>query len=223
MLLHLQFFAFLELLLFEPLKLPFLNLLDNNECALPLRIFAFLLDLLFMLDILQPFNFHHDVEPAVLFSVLVLESLLLLELLIPDGDALRVEDHLVHRLNVVLLLVKDLLGHREHADLLLLILDFELVRREFVVALFVHLVHAFDPRVVKGLLRFLLALHELGLLFLLLFRHYYAGLPDSVDFGLRQDHGVALQPLHGVLTYSPQLVDGEDRRASFRHLRLALA
>ena len=71
---------------------------------------ASLLSALVLLKSLQSLDFHHYVKTLLFFDIIGFEFLRLLELLISDGNYLRVEYHLVHVLDVVVLFIELLLG-----------------------------------------------------------------------------------------------------------------
>ncbi len=89
------------------------NLVDDHLLALERRSDLPLLALFLLLEKLEPFDFHHEVELLLLFDVLLLELSLFLELLVANSDNLGVENHLIHLLDVVQLLVKHHLGPGE--------------------------------------------------------------------------------------------------------------
>mmetsp|Transcript_14713 Transcript_14713/g.60095 ORF Transcript_14713/g.60095 Transcript_14713/m.60095 type:complete len:524 (+) Transcript_14713:151-1722(+) len=98
----------LELSLLRPLR----DLLLENLGAPASVRGSLLLASLVEVERLEPLNLHHDVQPALLLCRLRLDVLLLLELRVPDGDALAVEHHLVHVLDLVELLVEERLRAR---------------------------------------------------------------------------------------------------------------
>lgn len=72
----------------------------DSCCMLPL------LSLLFLVEGLESLDLHHQVELLLLFDELSLQLFVFLDLLISDGNDLRVKDHLVHLLDIVKLLVQ---------------------------------------------------------------------------------------------------------------------
>jgi len=87
-----------------------LDLVDDNFSAAVLGIFTADLAVFLFLEILQAFNFHHEVKLLLLAYPFFLELLRLDELLVADGDNFGVENHLVHFLDIVLLFVHEGLG-----------------------------------------------------------------------------------------------------------------
>ena len=106
--------SILELTFLLPLHVPLHNLVDQNLLALESCGNLPLLTIFLHLQKLKPLYFHHEIELLLLVEVLSLEVLLFLELLITHSDDLGVEDHLVHLLDVVQLLIKEHLGPGEH-------------------------------------------------------------------------------------------------------------
>lgn len=90
-----------DFLLLHPLKGSFLDLVDNHllsaKTLLNLQGLAFFFDF----EHLESLNLHHEVEFLLLFNPLLLETLILLKLLVSDGNDLGVEHHLVHVLDIV--------------------------------------------------------------------------------------------------------------------------
>ena len=72
----------------------------DSCCMLPL------FSLLFLVEGLESLDLHHQVELLLLFDELSLQLFVFLDLLISDGNDLRVKDHLVHLLDIVKLLVQ---------------------------------------------------------------------------------------------------------------------
>lgn len=107
---ELELFLLSHLLLTHAETFTLLDLVDDNLSTAVLRLFAADLAVFLLLEILQAFNFHHEVKFLLLADPLFFELLRLDELLVTDGDDLRVEDHLVHFLDVVLFLVHEGLG-----------------------------------------------------------------------------------------------------------------
>mmetsp|Transcript_18873 Transcript_18873/g.44343 ORF Transcript_18873/g.44343 Transcript_18873/m.44343 type:complete len:215 (-) Transcript_18873:335-979(-) len=112
--------ALLVPLLFRPhpLRLPVLDLLNDDPGTAALALQSLLLADLVHFQRLEPLDLHHRIELALLLLLLGLNVPLLLNLGITDGDNLRVEHHLVHVLHVVHVLVQHLLGPLQHAVLL---------------------------------------------------------------------------------------------------------
>ena len=94
-----------NLLLLHPLDSSVLDLIDDDLSALLSGFMLPLFSLLFLLEDLEPLDLHHEVELLLLLDPLVLETLVLLQLLVSDGDDLGVEHHLVHRLHIVQVVV----------------------------------------------------------------------------------------------------------------------
>ena len=70
--------------------------------------FSFLL----FFEYFQALNLHHQIKLLLLLDVLCLKFFILLELFVSNGDNLRVQDHLVHVLNVIEIIIHFLLSLR---------------------------------------------------------------------------------------------------------------
>jgi hypothetical protein len=118
---HLLHFPFTHFLLLDALELSFFNLVDNNQRSLFLSLLTLYLALFLELERLQSLDFHHEIEAFLFFDPLLLESFGLIELSVTDCDDLRVQHHLVHVLNIIVVLVEHLLGLGEEAVCLFLV------------------------------------------------------------------------------------------------------
>lgn len=87
---HLLGLFFKDLPFFDSVLLSFLNLIDNDPCALVGGLDTFLLPLLSGLKTLQSFNFHHDVKSLLLADPVALELFRLLQLLVTDRNDLGI-------------------------------------------------------------------------------------------------------------------------------------
>lgn len=105
------------------------DLLDNDSCTFPLCFDASLLLTFGFLETLQSLDLHHDVKALLFFDIVSLEFLRLFKLLVSDSNDLGIENHLVHVLNVVMLLIEFLLGLGKNSAILLLSGDLELIGR----------------------------------------------------------------------------------------------
>ena len=71
-----------------------------------------LLALVLNFQVFKPLNLHHGVETPLILQVLLLHDLIFLKLLVSDLQSLNKQNHPVHLLNVVLLLVDHRFGPR---------------------------------------------------------------------------------------------------------------
>ena len=62
------------------------------------------------LESLKSLDFHHEIEAFLFFDPLLFESFVLFKLLVSNCNDFRVEYHLVHVLDIIVLLIKLLLG-----------------------------------------------------------------------------------------------------------------
>ena len=120
---HLLHLTLTHLLLLDALQLSLLNLIDDHQRALLLGSLALDLTLLLELKGFQTLNLHHEVEALLFFDPLLFEALGLLELAVADCDNLGVEHHLIHVLDIVMLLVHHLLSLGEETLSLLFFED----------------------------------------------------------------------------------------------------
>lgn len=193
---------FLNLSLLDPLHLSLLNLINYDQRPLSLGVLSLDLPFLLVLEALESLDLHHEVHSLLLSPILLLQPFLLLQLPVPDGHALRVDHHLIHVLNVVLLLVElglrlleDGLGHGLAVDLVLVLGDLH-------GPLLVQHLHLGLPGLRVDLLLLLLLAEELLVLDLLLLGQDLSRALDPVELGLRDDDSVHLDPL---LSFLPDL------------------
>ena len=170
-----------------------------------LGLLALLLSLFLDLEVFEALDFHHEVELLFLFAVLLLEDFLFLQLLVADGDALRVQKHRVHLLHRVLLFVQRVLRLARDVFLLLPRLLRELVRH-FVLAVSVHFHHLLLPRLRCCQLLLLLLFQKFLVLQLLFFRSDNRVVFNAVQLCLRNDDCVCLLPFLDLLPDFSQLV-----------------
>ena len=107
---HLLHLALADLLLLDAFQFALLDLVDDHEGALLLGLLALDLALLLQLEGLESLDLHHEVKAFLLFHPFLLKALSLVELAVTDGDDLGVKHHLVHVLNIIVVLVHHLLG-----------------------------------------------------------------------------------------------------------------
>ena len=120
---HLLHLSLTHLLVLNAFELSLLDLVNYDKRAHLLCLLSLHLTLFLELEGLKSFDLHHEVETLLLFNPLLLESLGLVELSVADGDYLRVQHHLVHVLDIIVVLVEHLLGLSKEAICLVLVDD----------------------------------------------------------------------------------------------------
>ena len=128
--------------LFDALNLSLLNLVHNNEGALSTSLLSDSLALLSNFQALEPLDLHHEVEFALLLKPLLLELLVLFELLVADRYNFRIQDHLVHVLDVVQLFIELSLSFAEDTDVLVALRLLDVSRGHLCSTLLIHGLHA---------------------------------------------------------------------------------
>lgn len=139
----LQFELFLisELLLLHSYDSSLLDLVDDDlGTLLPGISLSHLSFLLFLKD-LEPLDFHHKIKLLLLLNPLRLESLILIKLLITNGNDFRVEDHLIHLLNIVKFIVHHFLSLRKKRLILRMLILLLICWLHFLGSCLVHLDH----------------------------------------------------------------------------------
>ena len=76
-----------------------------------------------LLENLESFDFHHQIKLFLLFNPFLLKSLIFLELFVTDGDDLGVQNHLVHVLDIVHIIIECLLSFGKECISLVLLAD----------------------------------------------------------------------------------------------------
>ena len=131
-----------DFLLLHSFDRALLDLIDDHLGSLLASLVLSLLSLLLFLEDLESFDLHHEVEFLLLLDPFLLEALVFVKLLVADGDDLGVEDHLVHMLDVVEVVIELLLGFGEERLSLVLFGDLELRGLDLLVSLLVQFEHA---------------------------------------------------------------------------------
>lgn len=211
---HLLHLSLTHLLVLDAFEFALLDLVDDDERALLLRLLALDLALLLQLERLESFDLHHEVEALLLFNPLLLETLGLIKLAVADRHHLRVKHHLVHVLHVVVVLVHHLLGLRQQTLRLFLIYQLLLSRRHLVRTLLVQLNHALLSGLGSSHGRILLFFEESSLLNLLLFRLNLGGGLHAIELILIDDYGLAFLAFLGLLSDISQLLLGQGHSTS---------
>lgn len=106
-------------------QLSVFNLFDNDGVPLALLLFFRALELLILLYLLEPLDFHHQVFTLLLFLLVFMDVLLFFELLVADGHTLGIHDHLIEVLDIIFIIIADFLGtlHQAVFDNSLLLLS----------------------------------------------------------------------------------------------------
>jgi len=98
---HLFLFFSKKFTLADTFLLTFLNLINNDKCALALLVLANNLALFSHFETLQALDLHQQVKLLLFFDPLTFELLVFLQLFVTDGYNLGVQNHLVHVLYIV--------------------------------------------------------------------------------------------------------------------------
>lgn len=93
--------------------------LSAHLSGLMLSHFSFFL----LLENLKSLDFHHEVKLFLLFNPFLLKSLIFIELLVTDGDDLGVQNHLVHVLDIVHIIIECLLSFGKESISLVFLTD----------------------------------------------------------------------------------------------------
>lgn len=97
--------------------------LSAHLSGLMLSHFSFFL----LLENLESLDFHHEVKLFLLFNPFLLKSLIFIELLVTDGDDLGVQNHLVHVLDIVQIIIDCLLSFGKESISLVFLTDCEFI------------------------------------------------------------------------------------------------
>lgn len=201
-----------ELTLVDTLNFTLLNLVNDDFSAVMLGNLLFNLSLFRDFKSLETLDFHHEVHACLLVNVLFLKALVLLQLLVANGNDLGVKHHFVHVLDIVVLLVNLLLCSLKQMLLEVLLSLLSLSGRHFVSPLSVHLEHFFAALFGQRLLSF-----ELGgvgflclLLVVLVLDH--GRVFDALDFGLGHHGGFTGGLLLGLAANRSQFFGSHNSR-----------
>jgi hypothetical protein len=103
---HLFLFFGKKFTLTDTFLLAFLDLINNDKCAFSLLLLANNLALFGYFKTLQALDLHQQVKLFLFLNPLTLELLVFLKLFVSDGHNLGVQNHLVHVLYIVELLIQ---------------------------------------------------------------------------------------------------------------------
>lgn len=106
-------------MLLDAVKLSLFDLVNNDKRPLLLSLLSQNLAFFLQLEGLESLNLHHEVQAFLLVDPLAFKPLRLFKLTVADGHDLGIEHHLVHVLNVIVILVHHLLGFGEETFCLL--------------------------------------------------------------------------------------------------------
>jgi len=87
-----------------------LDLINDDLSALLSGLMLSHFSFFLLLENLKSLDFHHEVKLFLLFNPFLLKSLIFIELLVTDGDDLGVQNHLVHVLDIVHIIIECLLS-----------------------------------------------------------------------------------------------------------------
>lgn len=212
----LQFDLFLvpKFLLLHAHDSPLLDLVDDDLGTLPSRTLFAHLALFFLLQNLEPLDLHHEVQFFLFLDPLGLQAFIFFQLLISDRYYFRVEDHLVHLLDIIQLIVHFLLGLRQQGLTLgrLVLLLFSWLH--FLSSLFIHLDHFLLLGLGFGQGSSFLLVHELLFLQELVLGFDSRCVPDSIQVVLADDYGVVLVVLLRFPSDGAELVHSNESRGS---------
>lgn len=138
---HLKHFTFTHFLILNAVKLTLLNLINDHKGALLLCFLALHLTLFLELEGLQTFNLHHQVKSLLLLDPLLLKAFGLLKLFVSNCHDLGVEHHLIHVLDIIVVLIEHLLSFSEKPISLFLVNNLLLRGRHLVGAFLVKVKH----------------------------------------------------------------------------------
>lgn len=142
---HLKFDLFLisELLLLHSKDGSLLDLINDDLGTLLSGIGLSHLSFFLLLKDLESLDFHHEVKLLLLLNPLGLESLILIKLLISNGNDFRVENHLIHLLDIIEFVVHHFLSLREESLILRMLILLLICWLHFLGSCLVHLDHLF--------------------------------------------------------------------------------
>jgi len=198
-----------ELLFFHSENSSLLNLINNDLGTLLSSICFSDLSFFFFLENLESFDFHHKIQLLLFLYPLLLKSLILFKLLVTNCDNLCVEDHLVHLLDIIKLIIKLLLRLGQKGLILSHLVLLLRCGLHFLSSSLVHFDHLFLLcfRLGKGS-SFLLIGQSLFLQELV-FGFDSGGVLDSIQVIFSDDYGVVLVVLFSLLSDGSQLVHGD--------------
>lgn len=199
-----------KLLFFHSHDGSLLYLVNDNLSALLSSILFPDLSLLLFLEDLESFDFHHQIQLLLLLDPLGLQALVLVELFVPNGHYLGVEDHLVHLFDIVELVVHLLLGLGQEGFVLCTLVLLLVCWLHFLSSLFIHLDHFLLLSLRFGQGSGFLLVHQFLFLEDLVFSFDSGGVLDSVQVVLADDYGVVLVVFLGFLSDGAQLVHSDE-------------
>lgn len=199
-----------NLLLLETDLSALLDLIDDDLSTFLASLSLTDLTLLLFLEDLKTLNFHHEVELLLLFKIFVLKALVLLQLLITNGNDLRVEDHLVHVLHIVKVVIHFLLSAGQQSLILLGLHLRELTGSLSLGTSSIELLHLCLAGLRLGESSRLLLLEKLLLLDQLVLSLDSCCVSDTVKVILTEDDGIILFVLLDFASDATELLEGDD-------------
>ena len=100
-----------------------LDLINDDLSALLSGLMLSHFSFFLLLENLKSLDFHHEVKLFLLFNPFLLKSLIFIELLVTDGDDLGVQNHLVHVLDIVHIIIECLLSFGKESISLVFLAD----------------------------------------------------------------------------------------------------
>ena len=195
-----------------------LNLLNNNCSATTLGLKSKLFTLILCLKSFETLDLHHKVQTLLLSDPFSLQLLVLLKLLVTHSDDLGVEGHLIHVLDVVVLLIKLGLGLGEQGFGALVLLNLDLRGRQLLGTVAVHALHLGLASLGSCLLLGLLLLSNAFRLLRVRLCNHLGSLPHASNIGSSENSSLT----GGILFLFIQIIShgAELIRAHNRHVRV---
>jgi len=104
-----------------------LDLINDDLSALLSGLMLSNLSFFLLLENLESLDFHHEIKLFLLFNPFLLKSLIFFELFVTDGNDLGVQNHLVHVLDIVHIIIECLLRFGKESVSLVLLADCKFV------------------------------------------------------------------------------------------------
>ena len=178
------------------------DLFDDNSSTAALSLKTESLTFIFSFESLETFDLHHEVKTFLLSKPLSLELLVLIELLVTHSDNLGVKGHLIHVLDIVVLLIELMLGIGKQALCTFILLNLNLSGWKLLGTVTIHSLHLGLASLCLGLLLSLLLLVDTLLVLLLLLSSDDSVLSHALDISLSDNCSFACRSLTSLLDVS---------------------
>lgn len=199
-----------EFLLLHSNNSSLLDLVDDYLSSLLPSLELTDLSLLLLLKNLKSLNFHHKIELLLLLDPLRFETLVLCKLLITNSNDFRVENHLIHLLNIIKLIIKHLLCLRKKRLILRHLIRLLFCGLHFLRSSLIHFDHLFLLSLrLRKCCSFLLVSQSLFLQELV-FSFDSGCILDSIQVIFGNDDRVVLVVLLSLLPNGSQLVHSDE-------------